>query len=257
MSFAVRRLAPAGARAFHSAAPLKDFGWSKLVTPLTSPTFIARMKELDNKFSGMKAEMFGVSSEVAPIDWASYEKGINNKALFQAIKKEYETMVYPDVKGEDLTKINADIDSAIAKASVAAEISRAELPKLKQQLADAIAEKKSVHTWTMEDYFRRYPGLEEQLREEYMQAEYLPSEAEERLEAMDVNEARKALKLGQPIDLPEGLPTRVGDYSFVEEKQKVDAMLEKMFGGSKAFEAMKAAERAAEAKKAATAAAAH
>lgn len=251
MSFAVRRLVPSGTRAFHSTAARKDFGWSKLVTPLTSPAFISRMKELDTKFGGMKTEMFGVADKVAPIDWAALEKGISNKALFAEIKKEYDNITFPKVEGEDLSEINAALDSSIERATVAAEISRAELPKLRQQLADAQAEKHAVHNWTMDDYFRRYPGLEEQLREEYMRADYLPSDAEERMEQLDVNEARKALRSGAPFELPEGLPNRVGDLNFDEERQKVDAMLDKMFGGAKAYEELKAAERAAETKKAA------
>ena len=172
-----------------------------------------------------------------------------NKALFNQIKKEYESIVYPDVKGEDLTKINADLDFAIEKASGAAKISKEEIPKLQVQLKDAQSEKKAVHTWTMEDYFQKYPGLEEQLRVEYMNAEYLPSDAEERLEAQDINEARKAFKLGNEIQLPEDLPERIGDLDFQAEKQKVDALLERMFGGSKQFEAFRQAEKAKEEKK--------
>jgi hypothetical protein len=223
---------------------------NKLVTPLTSPSFIARMKELDNKFVGMKAEMYGVADKVDPIDWESYERGITNKALFQQIKREYETMTFPEIKGEDLTKINADLDFAIEKASGAAVISKQEIPKLEAQLKEAQAEKKAIHTWTMEDYFRRYPGLEEQLREEYMNAEYLPSDAEERLESQDVNEARKAFRLGTELPLPDELPKRIGDLDFEAENKKVDALLERMFGGSKQFEAFRAAEKVKEAKKA-------
>lgn len=250
MSFAVRRLVPAGVRAFHSTAARKDFGWSKLVTPLTSPAFISRMKELDAKFASMKSEMFGVSDTVAPIDWEALEKGISNKALFAQIRKEYESITFPKIEGEDLTQINAALDASIERASAAAEISRAELPKLRAQLAEAQAEKHAVHNWTMDDYFRRYPGLEEQLREEYMRADYLPSDAEERMEQLDVQEALKALRTGAPFELPEGLPNRVGDLNFDEERKKIDAMLDKMFGGAKAYEELKAAERAAEAKKA-------
>jgi hypothetical protein len=206
------------------------------------------MKELDNKFSGMRTEMFGVSDKIDPVDWSVYEKGISNKQLFAQIKKEYEDMKFPEVKGEDLTKINGDLDFAIEKASGAAVISREEIPRLEKQLKDAQAEKKSIHTWTFEDYCARYPGLEEQLREEYMRAEYLPSDAEERLEALDVNEARKAFKAGATIPLPDDLPTKVGDYDFQQERKRVDALLERMFGGSKQFEQHKAAEKAREAK---------
>lgn len=211
------------------------------------------MKELDNKFSGMKTEMFGVPDKVEPIDWDSFEKGITNKALFQQIKKEYETLQYPDIKGEDLTKINADLDFAILKSSGAAAVSREEIPKLEAKLKDALAEKKAVHTWSLEDYYRRYPGLEEQMREEFMNADYLPTDAEDRLEAIDVNEARKQFRLGNDLELPEGLPTRVGDFDFAEETKKVDALLERMFGGSKQFEDYKTIQQAKAAKKAAEA----
>lgn len=85
------------------------------MTPLTNPGFIARMKELDNKFSGMKTEMHGVPEKVDPIDWAVFEKSITNKAVFNQIKAEYENIVYPEIKGEDLTKINADLDFSVRR----------------------------------------------------------------------------------------------------------------------------------------------
>lgn len=270
---------------------------NKLVTPLTNPQFINRMKEMETKFSSMKSEMFGVAPTVEPIDWKFWgprqhdarrnsrssstssndegvslterstsvvsiflssvlccvrpEEHITDKALVASLRKEYESLKFEAGKGEDLTKINADLDFAIQKASGAAAISREELPKLQAQLAAAIKEKKDVHNWTPEDYFRAYPGLEQQLRDEYMQGEFLPSEAEERLEAQDVNEARKQFKSGAEITVPDDLPDRIGDFSIKAEQAKVDELLTRMFGGSKSFEAARAAEKAAEAKKAA------
>ena len=225
------------------------------MTPLTNPAFIARMKELDQKFTSMKLEMAGVAPKVEPIDWASFEATIENKALVASLRKEYESMQFGEIQGEDLTKINADLDFAITKASGAAEISRAEIPKVKAALAAAIAEKSAVHGWTSEDYFARYPGLEEQMRADYMNADYLPTDAEERLEAQDYNEARKQFKSGAELVMPEDMATKVGDYDLNTEIAKVDALLEKMFGGSKAYDAVKAADKAAAAKKAAALAA--
>jgi len=244
-------------RAFTTSQPRMDFGWNKLVTPLTNPNFISRMKELDQKFSSMKTEMFGVAPKVDDIDWKHYEATIGNKAQVAALRKEYESATFESAKGEDLTAINKALDFAIEKASGAAAISKEELPKLQAELQRAIAEKKAVHTWTAEDYYAAMPGLEQQLRDEYMRGEFLPSEAEERLEAQDVNEARKQFKAGAEITVPDDFPDRIGDYSIKEEAKKVDAMLERMFGGSKQYEQHKQAERAAEAKKAAAHAAAH
>jgi len=244
-------LRAAGARAFTTSQPRADFGWNKLVTPLTNPQFINRMKEMETKFSSMKSEMFGVAPKVEGIDWKFWEENITDKALVASLKKEYESLTFEAAKGEDLSKINADLDFAIEKASGAAAISREELPKLQAQLAAAIKEKKDVHTWTAEDYFRAYPGLEQQLRDEYMNGEFLPSDAEERLEAQDVSEARKQFKAGAEITVPDDLPDRIGDFSIKAEQAKVDELLTRMFGGAKSFEAARAAERAADAKKAA------
>ena len=143
----------------------------------------------------------------------------------------------------------------IQKATGAAAISKEQIPALKVRLAAAIEEKRTVGSWTPEQYFEAYPGLEEQLREEYMNGEYLPSEAEERLEAQDVNEARKQFKSGAEIVMPDDMPDRVGDYSVQAEIKKVDQLLERMFGGSKQYEAIKLQNQAAAAKKAAAAAA--
>jgi hypothetical protein len=262
------------------------------VTPLTNPAFIARMRELDAKFLAMKTDMHGVASNVEPIDWkywgqwesctgaeearASGERGnaltrvvvyvpcvscdacseenIDNKAVVESLRKEYESMKFEDAKGEDLTKVNADLDVAIAKATGAADISREQLPKLQAELQAAIEEKRSVHNWTLEDFYARYPGLREQLREEYNQGEFLLSDAEERLEAQDVNEARKQFKAGAEISMPDDLPERVGDFSLQAELKKTDALLERMFGGSKQFEQLKQDARDKEAKRAAAAA---
>lgn len=251
-------LRKAATRAFTTSQPRMDFGWNKLVTPLTNPGFISRMKELDTKFSSMKTEMFGVAPKVDEVDWKFWEANISNKALLQSLRKEYESAKFDDVKGEDLSKINADLDFAIEKATGAAAISKEELPKLQAELQRAIAEKKAVHDWTAEDYYAAMPGLEQQMRDEYMRGEFLPSEAEERLEAQDVNEARKQFKAGAEITIPDDFPDRVGDYSIKEEEKKTEAMLERMFAGSKQYEQNKQAEREARAKKAAAhAAAAH
>jgi len=240
-------------RRLHQTALRRDFGWNKLVTPLTNPAFIARMKELDNKFQSMKTEIFGVPEKIEAVDWSSFEKQIQNKALFQQIKKEYETMTFPAVKGEDLSEINRALDTSIQKATVAAEISKQELPKLRALLQQAIQEKKDVHTWELDEYFRRYPGLEEQLREEYMNGEYLASDAEERLDALDIAEARKAFKTGAELPIPDGVPDQVGNYSAKDEAKQIESLLDKMYGGNAQYEALKRADKAAEAKRAAVA----
>jgi hypothetical protein len=90
-----------------------------------------------------------------------------------------------------------------------------------------------------------------------MEGEFLPTDAEERLEAQDVNEARKQFKSGAEIVVPDDFPDRVGDFSLKAEQAKVDELLNRMFGGAKQFEAHRAAEKAADAKKAAHAHAAH
>lgn len=236
-------------RAFTTSKPRMDFGWSKLVTPLTNPAFISRMKELDAKFVSMKTDMHGVPAAVEPIDWAQWEESIDNKSLVASLRQEYESMKFDAVKGEDLTKINADLDFSLQKARGAAAISREELPKLQAELAAAIEEKRTVHSWTLEDFYKRYPGLEQQLRDEYMNGEFLLSEAEERLEAQDVNEARKQFKSGAEISMPDDLPDRVGDYSAKAEMAKVNALLDRMYGGSKQYEQWKVEQKAKDSKK--------
>jgi len=116
------------------------------------------MKELETKFQSMKTEMFGVAPKVEDVDWKFWEAHIGNKAALAAMRKEYESLKFDEIKGEDLTKINADLDVAIEKASGAAAISKEELPRLQAALQAAIQEKKDVHNWTPEDYFARYPG---------------------------------------------------------------------------------------------------
>lgn len=133
----------------------------------------------------------------------------------------------------------------ITKATHASNISTEELPKARAELAAAIEEKKSVHTWTIEDYYRRYPGLEEQLRAEFMNGDYLLTDTQEKLEATDFAEVRKAFRAGLPLPLPDVHATHVGDLSIKGEYQKVEAMLDKMYSGLPLYEEQKIKNRAA------------
>jgi len=208
-------------RALSTSQPRCDFGWQKLVTAQTHPSWINHFKEIDARFAAMKAQMFGVAPKVEEIDWAQWEATISNKAAVAALRKEYESTTFETSKGEDLTKVNAHLDGEIAGATRAASVAAEELPKAQAELARAIRDKKEVHNWTLEDYYKNIPGLEEQLREEYMNGEFLPSEAEQRLVDMDWNELRKQLRSGQELTLPEGLPDRIGNKSLKEEYAKV------------------------------------
>ena len=42
------------------------------------------------------------------------EASIENKELVASLKKEYESMQFGDIKGEDLSKINADLDLSVS-----------------------------------------------------------------------------------------------------------------------------------------------
>jgi len=247
----VASAASASVRGISTRAMRQDFGWNKLVSPNTSPAFIARMQGIDAKFSGLRAESFGVAPTVEPIDWATWEKSITNKALVAQLKKEYESLKFDEGKAGDLTKQNASLDAQISKAKHAAQISRdEELPYLAKQLEKSKEEKSTVMGWYLLDYWARHPGADEQHRKEYMEGDFLVSDLEERMWEQDMAELRKQGRAGTLNPYEAHACTQLGNgadvgINFWARQQKV---LDKMFGDAPAYQKMKADERAKRAK---------
>jgi hypothetical protein len=184
------------------------------------------MKELESKFTTMRSELKGVPKSIESIDWAYWEKQISDKNLLSQIRKDYESLSFPKPKGQDLSNINNKLDAAIKRTGENAEISKAELSRLRQELKAAEEEKSSVNSWNFYDYLARYPGLDEQLRKEWEEGYQLPTTAEERLKETDINQLRTQFKNNQTlnVDLSE-VDTKVGSFDSQAEIKKIEQLV--------------------------------
>jgi hypothetical protein len=98
------------------------------------------------------------------------------------------------------------------------------------ELEAAKREKEEVHSWKFHDYLNRYPGLAEEVREEWMQGYQLPNDALERLAETDLRELSRQLKSGQPVQLEPDIPLKVGEVSYEKELQQVEQNARKLLG---------------------------
>ena len=234
-----------GHRAFHTARSLRmadaattdaaaagQFKWQHLVTPYTSAEFVDRMKGIEQSLQAMKAELVGVPDKIEPISWSDWEQKIDDKAAVGEIKSSYEQLKFEAAKGTDVTELTAGLDKAISKTSESEKVIGELLTAYKAELAAAKKEKVDIHNWHFHDYLARYPGLAEQMREQYMQGYQLPSDAEDRLAESDVGEMRRQVKAGGRIVVDDELPTRIGDWDYEVEVKKVEELARKLYADS-------------------------
>jgi len=180
---------------------------------------------MDTEVKAMKATAGQLSTTVPPIDWAHWRKTIQTPGLVDKLQKEYETQTFPEGAKIDLDVFNKYWEQRIKIAQEFAEEDRVyagDLSKWKGELEEM---KRTRWWWGNDEYLRRFPGLKEQLDEEYVNFPkyYRQKEAEEALDEMDPAEFRKALAEGREMPFPEGLGSKIGDLDLGEvraQKQK-------------------------------------
>jgi len=202
----------------------RDFGWGKLVTVYTPSEVASAWRELEGKLAKMRNEVMSAPKSVEPIDWAAWSKQISTPGVVDELKAQYEKALSSTVesKPDFLPEVNKNLDELIARAESSAKYSKAEIDKARNQLKEALQNKAKIHNASLEYFYARFPGLEEQLRDEFMNGIYASSETEERLAAADVNEIKKSLKTGSSVDLGAMLEN-TGNYNLNEEFNKLEA----------------------------------
>lgn len=83
--------------------------------------------------------------------------------------------------------------------------------------------------WSLDEWYRHYPGLQEQHQEEYMTGLYLLQDRESRITNVEVGEFRKSFQNGTHIQLPE-VKGEFGSFNLNDEFSKIE-QLNKQFGG--------------------------
>jgi len=192
------------------------------------------MKGIEQSLQSMKAELVGVPDKIERINWSEWEEKIDDKAAVDQIKTSYESLKIDTAKsgGVDIAETNAQLDKAINKTNESEKVISELLTQYKAELVQAKKEKKDIHTWHFHDYLNRYPGLAEQMRQQYMDGYQLPSDAEDRLAESDVSEIRRQVKNGGRIVVDDELPTHVGNFDYEVELKKTEEIAKKLYGDS-------------------------
>lgn len=235
-------------RSFHTARIVKaeaevtaqPFKWNHLVTQYTSPSFITRMKQIDQQLAVLRAEADNAPKTIDAINWSEWEAKIEDKAQLKQIRQQYESFTPAVESNASGSEFLQQLDQAISASSKSQEIIAEELKRFKAELAEAKQDKIDVHNWTLLDYFARYPGLSEQIQHEYMEGYQLPTDAEDRLEEADLSEFQRALEKGQPIVIDPELPLNVGEMHINDELKKVEMVAQKVFGSTPVWKSIQA-----------------
>ena len=253
--------APAAARVDTSL----EFKWQHMLTPNTPADFTSGMRAIDTQLASMRQELSGVPDSIEPIDWSEWEAKIEDKAALEKIKSNYESFEPEKTKGINVEQLVQSVDARVRLTQRRADCSptlactrltlttalclvcpvcvrqikamssgKALLSELltgwRAELEEAKREKEEVHNWKFHDYLNRYPGLAEEVREEWMQGYQLPNDALERLAETDLRELTRQLKSGQPVQLEPDIPLKVGVVSYENELLQVEQLARKLLG---------------------------
>jgi len=195
------------------------FEWRHLVTPLTPKATVAEWSRREGEINQMVQASRSVPNTVEPIDWAYWEKEISSPGLVAEMKKEYESLSFPDIAA-DLTSLPA-VKAEHAEAVAQAKLGEDELKETDKVIKQVAKVKAEGLNWTMEQWYDALPGLEDQHKAEYENEEYLVSDAHLKLDAVDWAAASKEIAEGGEPDVGPA-DAYVGDMSTAEEVELVN-----------------------------------
>jgi len=212
----------------------KEFKWQEFQNPLTPPSAINRFKAIDQYLNNLRAELVGVPTRIAPIEWEEWSNKIQDQDAVKSIQEQYEKLSFDqgDEGKSKSSSLAAKFDKLIARLNQNADLSREELVSLKEELSDAEKEKREIHDWSLNDWMINNPGLADQLRTEYMEGYQLPTDAQDRVAESDINEIRRLLRAGGKLAVDAELPTKIGNYDALEDEKHTIELAKKMFGDS-------------------------
>lgn len=167
-------------------------------------------KDIDAKLDGLWREVYAAPEAVAPIDWASWSKKIQDKAAVEAIKREYEAKTFA-APVPDVYQTPEQFKQALADAKEAGEFSTEYSKKLQTELASLEKKKKEWYFYTLEALYGELPGYEAELarfREDLHPS--VPSEVIAAIETLSPEEIIASLKAGKlpafPVAAIQALP---------------------------------------------------
>ena len=193
--------------------------WSELITAYTPKENLDFFNTCERKLAQTITSANKVSKDMKTINWNDYAKKIKNKKVFNQIKKDYENHVFEKVPlssdGNNFNQYVTDFKSIHQEDSIKR---KKQIDEFKKELETVENDSKDFVNWTIQDIYKKYPGIEEQWREEYLLNRYFTTEDEEKLAATDLKTLFDAMKNGEEPDLE--LPNiQLGDISIKDEKK--------------------------------------
>jgi len=200
---------------------IRSFHWQKLVGPYTSDEFRTFCETTSKEINAKKQVAGSISKTVPTIDWDHWDNEIKSPGVVDALKQEYENIVFADASAEGFAPLKAENlhQVAVAEAQMSA-VAKSEVKEADRVLSVLKDMKNDGFNWSADQWCDKLPGMEDSLKESFEAEDYLPSDAEEKIAGLDFGELSKDFAAGSL----EGEPTAdIGDLNLQEEQDVISA----------------------------------
>jgi hypothetical protein len=198
------------------------FEWQKLVTPLTPKATVAEWTRRQAEINAKVKESRTLPHTVEAIDWAHWKTQITAPGVVEEMQREYEALNFAKVEPftAEVKETIASIEAEMATAKRAAVHGANEVKEADKAIAAVNKLKVDGINWSLEDWHKFMPGLEEQHRNEYENEDYLATDDQIKLEGMDWKAAAKEFAATGDADMGPA-DEFVGDMNTFEEQELV------------------------------------
>jgi hypothetical protein len=200
------------------------------VTPYTPKEITDSFKSYEASINNLRSLVNSAPKDIAPIDWAHWQKVIKTPGFVSELKKEFDAAEAKPAGGApvDFDAVRRQADADIKDAEeIAAKVGPL-LESAKIDLARAESMKAELPFRSLHAYYKYFPGLEEQLRDELNQSIWDVRPEMMKIANLDFVEMRKQLNAGKDqeivgLEWEHGCLT-IGDYNYLEEMDKLEAL---------------------------------
>lgn len=195
------------------------WGWEKLVGPQMDKEVVADCRSLDASITSRNALAESIPKKVEPIDWDHWRSVISAPGVVDAIKKEHDSIEYTN-------HTLAEVSDVLDENKRIVEEAKKKLPLYQHEIAAATAKvneytkaKAESDNWSLEQWYKFIPGIEEQFRTEAMNDEWALQDRVKAVEGVDLKEIINQIKEGKTPAMPEIAAETVGDLDPKEEAE--------------------------------------
>ena len=193
--------------------------WDQLITSYTPKENLDFFASCERKLAQTITSANKVPEDIPTIDWKAYEGKIKDKSKFKQIKSSFEKHTFEDVPvHSDGAKFNNYVEDFKKIHEKDSQLRTEQINNFKKELAQVQNDQQDFVNWTIEDIYKKYPGIEDQWREEYLRNEYFSTEDEEKLATTDIKSLMSAIEQGEHVDVD--LPNiQLGQVDIAKEKK--------------------------------------